>query len=236
MAHFEDEPIALDKAFNPLLMNNEIPVPASVERSHDRGVTLITGPNSGGKTRLLQTMGLCQVLGQSGFFVPAAAARLPILRGLFVSLIENEAFDHAEGRLGREMVRIRSLFEGMNAPSMVILDELCSGTNPSEGTELFTMVLELLERLGVVGYISTHFLDYAQELHRDSSFEGLEFLQVDINDEQRSTYQFVPGVARTSLAAVTAERLGVTFERLLELIEKRQDPVTAPGAQERIAA
>ncbi len=214
--------ISLTGAFNPLLMRQTLPVTASIEREHAHGVTLITGPNSGGKTRLLQTVGLAQIIGQNGLFVPASSARLPVLRGLFVSLIENEAFDHAEGRLGREMVRIRSLFEGMSSPSMVILDELCSGTNPSEGTELFSMVLELLQRLGAVGFVSTHFLDYAQELESEHPFEGLEFRQVEIDANHRSTYQFVPGVAQTSLASVTAERLGVTFERLLELIEKQR--------------
>lgn len=220
-----DQPLRARQAFNPLLFHHaKPPVPTSVERGERWGTTLITGPNSGGKTRLLQTLGLIQILGQSGVFVPAKEAEIPILEGMFVSLIESEASDQAEGRLGREMMRIRSLFEGLNPPAMVILDELCSGTNPSEGTEMFSLVLELLDRLGTVAFISTHFLDYAQVLHDDKPVAGLEFLQVEIDNGQSSTYQFLPGVAKTSLAAVTAERLGVTFEQLSELIEKRQSP------------
>lgn len=221
----DGKPFRAEKAFNPLLMGQSIvPVPTNIERSTAQGVTLLTGPNSGGKTRLLQTLGLTQILGQAGIYTPAAKAEIPLLHGMFVSLIETEAVDHAEGRLGREMMRIRSLFEGLGTPSMVILDELCSGTNPSEGTELFSLVLELLERLGAVAFISTHFLDYAQGLEKDHPFPGLEFLQVEINEEQRSTYQFKPGVATTSLASVTAERLGVTFDQLSELIDRRIDP------------
>lgn len=226
LATFTDErPLRVRRGFNPLLFQQSAPpVPASIERRERWGSTLITGPNSGGKTRLLQTLGLVQMLGQSGVFVPAAEAELPVLEGLFVSLIESEESDHAEGRLGREMMRIRSLFEGLSAPAMVMLDELCSGTNPSEGTEMFSLVLELLERLGTTAFISTHFLDFAEELHRTKPVAGLEFLQVEIDDQQRSTYQFLPGVAKTSLAAVTAERLGVTFEQLSELIDRRRSP------------
>ena len=216
-------PLRVRRAFNPLLFRQpRPPVPADVERAGTIGATVITGPNSGGKTRLLQTLGLCQVLGQSGLWVPAAEARLPLIEGLFVSLVESETSDQAEGRLGREMLRIRGLFEGVTSPAMVILDELCSGTNPSEGTEMFSLVLRLLERLGTVAFISTHFLDYAQTLAEAPPIPGLEFLQVEIDDAQRSTYQFLPGVAETSLAAVTAERLGVTFDQLSELIEHRR--------------
>lgn len=229
----EKAPLRLRSAFNPLLLDMESPpVPADVGRDSLFGVTLVTGPNSGGKTRLLQTLGLVQTLGQSGLYVPAAEARLPIVRGMFVSVIESEAFDQEEGRLGRELVRIRSLFEGVRSPAMVILDELCSGTNPSEGIEMFSLVLRLLERLRTVTFISTHFLDYAQSLYAEKPIRDLEFIHVEIDANQRSTYQFLPGVAPTSLAAVTAERLGVTFESLSKLIDSRLDEEAAPPVEE----
>lgn len=217
----------LRDAFNPLLLVQGRPVPIDVRRDTRLGTTLITGPNSGGKTRLLQAIGLCQVLGQAGLPVPASSAVLPRVRGLFVSLIETESFDEGEGRLGREMVRIRRLFEGLDRPALVLLDELCSGTNPSEGNELFAMVLQLLDRLGAIAFVSTHFLDFARELEGAPPVAGLEFLRVEIDERQRSTYRFVPGVAPTSLASVTAARLGVTFETLAELIDSRH-----PGSDE----
>lgn len=233
LAEFSDSrPIAVDRAFNPLLFSQPSPpVPATVERGRRWGSTVVTGPNSGGKTRLLQTLGLIQVLGQSGVFVPAAGAVLPLVEGMFVSLVESEASDHAEGRLGREMMRIRSLFEGAGSPAMVILDELCSGTNPSEGTEMFSLVLQLLERLGTVSFISTHFLDFAQQLRDSPPVPHLEFLQVEMDDRKHSTYQFIPGVATTSMAAGTARRLGVSFEELSALIQSRvrRGPVKIDG-------
>ena len=219
----EDRPVAIEGLFNPLLLSlTGPPVPCDVRCESTEPVTLITGPNSGGKTRLLQAVGLAQLLGQSGLYVPARRARLRRQHGLFVSLIEEEGAQQTEGRLGRELVRIRALFQDMARRSMVILDELCSGTNPSEGVEVFAMVLRLLRHVQPTAFVTTHFLDFARSLQHDPVIPGLEFLQVEVDEELRSTYQFVPGVAETSLASVTAQRLGVTFELLAASIGRRE--------------
>lgn len=222
LADIVDGPASFEGLFNPLLLEQGMPpVPCDIRLASPNPITLVTGPNSGGKTRLLQAIGLAQLLGQSGLYTPAAAARIHVIPGLFVSLVEDESVEQTEGRLGRELVRIRTLFEEMAEGSMVILDELCSGTNPSEGVEVFEMVLRLLRRVEPIAFVTTHFLDYARSLQNGSAIAGLEFLQVEVDDEQRSTYQFQEGVAKTSLAAVTAQRLGVTFERLSRMIQSR---------------
>jgi DNA mismatch repair protein MutS2 len=224
LAQFDDAaPLRLDRLFNPLLLDlAAAPVPCTIECREPSSITLVTGPNSGGKTRLLQAIGLAQVLGQSGLYAPCRAARLRVENGLFVSLVEEEGASQTEGRLGRELVRIRCLFEEMSPRSMVVLDELCSGTNPSEGIEVFAMVLRLLARVEPNAFVTTHFLDFARSLREQGSIPGLEFLQVQVDARLESTYQFEPGVAETSLAALTAERLGVTFERLAALLAARQ--------------
>jgi len=224
------QPPSLARLFNPLLMTQGIPiVPCDLEGRIDETISIVTGPNSGGKTRLLQSLALAQMLGQSGFFVPASAARLVIATGLFVSLIEEATADQTEGRLGTELIRIRSLFEKTQVGSMVILDELCSGTNPSEGEEIFELVITLLAQLGPQAFITTHFLNLAARIERDPPTSGLAFFQVDLDDAQLPTYQFKRGVAVTSLAHRTAARLGVTREELLALVE-RSRRASAPSA------
>lgn len=225
-----DMPYRLERLGNPLLLD-ESPVPCDVVMDRPRAQSLVTGPNSGGKTRLLQSLGLAQLLGQSGLFVPAAQARIPLLRGMFVSLVETETADQAEGRLGRELLRIRNLFSQVGSPSLVILDELCSGTNPAEGTEIFSLVLRLLDRMGADAFISTHFLDYVRGLEAEPPRDGLRFLQVEPAPEGLSTYQFVDGVAHSSLAAETATRLGVTFEELSRLIDRRASSSARPDPE-----
>ena len=157
--------------------------------------------------------------GNAGFFAPAREAQLAVAPGLFVSLIEEATADQSEGRLGMELIRIRSLFEKLRVGSMVVLDELCSGTNPSEGEEIFELVVTLLAELRPQAFITTHFLQMASRIAQKPPVPGLMFLQVELDKHQFPTYRFVPGVADTSLAHRTAARLGVTREELLALVE-----------------
>jgi len=218
----EEGHIALRGLFNPLLLQTQgPPVSCTVAPQSNAPVTVVTGPNSGGKTRLLQALGLAQLLGQSGLYVPAAAARLPLASSMFASLVHQDGADLTEGRLGTELLRIRTLFQGVNPGAIVLIDELCSGTNPSEAAEIISMVLRLLRKLSPHAFITTHFLDIAKNLEDEPPIDELEFLQVEIDERQASTYQFIPGVATTSLAVGTAQRLGVDFERLARAIEER---------------
>ncbi len=212
----------IEALFNPfLLFEDEPPVACDISATPG-SIVVITGPNSGGKTRLLQAMGLCQLLAQSGLFAPAKAAQLDFTEGMFVSLIHEAHADAKEGRLGTELLRIRRLFEKLSVGSLVLLDELCSGTNPSEGEEIFELVVSLLAEVKPLALISTHFLQFAGRLERERKSNALEFLQVELDDQLEPTYRFVPGVASTSLAQKTAERLGVTRDALQKLVRQRQ--------------
>jgi len=109
------------------------------------------------------------------------------------------------------------------------MDELCSGTNPSEGEEIFELVVRMLTRLKPQALITTHFLAFAARLEHEKKIGDLRFLQVQLGADQRATYQFVPGVARTSLAGQAAARLGVTGEQLMSLIERNIAQAAAPA-------
>lgn len=208
--------------FNPLLLAlMDRPVPTDLETTAASKITLVTGPNSGGKTRLLQAVGITGVLAHCGLFTPCARARMPLAAGLFASIVEFDRADQAEGRLGTELVRLRALFESVPPGSLVLLDELCSGTNPSEAIEIVDMVLRLLGQIQPHALVTTHFLDFASQLQSKTSSDGLAFLQAEVDDCQGATFRFVPGVATTSLAVGTAQRLGVTFEELEQLLENR---------------
>ena len=126
-------------------------------------------------------------------------------------------------------MRIRRLFEECRPGSMILLDELCSGTNPSEAVEIVSLVLDLLRGVSSTAFITTHFLDYtrslqAAEARADGERPGgseLEFLRVVSTEDHVPTYQFTEGVAETSLASNTARRMGVTFDSLADLLVQR---------------
>jgi DNA mismatch repair protein MutS2 len=208
--------------FNPLLLGSVQPVPCSLSLGRAGDTTLITGPNSGGKTRLLQALGIMQLCAQSGMYVPAAEARLPRVPGIFASLSQPAGAEQAEGRLGSELIRIRMLFERAQPGSLVLVDELCSGTSPSEGEELFSLVLELMQELSPRAFVSTHFLKLAASFAKDAGPLSLRFEQVELDARERPTYRFIEGVAETSLARQTAARLGVTREELRALIAQKR--------------
>ena len=154
--------------------------------------------------------------------MPVRGGRIPRAPGLFASLFEEPRPDAPEGHLGMELLRIRRLFERLDVGSLVVLDELCSGTNPSEGEEIARLVLTLLPEIGVQAFVTTHLLQFAARLAHEPPFPALAFLQVELDAQQRPTYRFVPGVARTSLAQQTAARLGVTREELLERVAAKR--------------
>jgi DNA mismatch repair protein MutS2 len=210
--------------YNPLLLLEERPPRPTDLVLGGSAELVVTGPNSGGKTRLLQAIGLTQLLAQAGFFVPARSAELAVRGGLFVSVVEEASADAREGRLGTELLRIRRLFERLAWGSLVIVDELCSGTNPSEAEEIFDLVLSQLAELEPQTIVTTHFLHFAARLEAERPLPRLEFLQVELDENQTPTFGFVPGVATTSLARRTAERLGVTRDALRILVdEARRD-------------
>jgi DNA mismatch repair protein MutS2 len=218
---FPGDALSLEGLYNPLLLASGV-TPAPCEVGAGAGaIVLVTGPNSGGKTRLLQAVAIAQLLADVGLFVPARRASVPRATGLFASLFEDARADQPEGHLGMELLRIRRCFDELDAGALVVIDELCSGTNPSEGEEIAALVLSLLPELGVRGFVTTHLLALAERLAGQMG-SSLEFLQVELDPTERPTYRFVRGVARTSLAHKTAERLGVTRDELLQRIAAKR--------------
>jgi len=221
----ESGSVRLEGLFNPLLLEAGI-VPVTCDVRAPRGaIVIVTGPNSGGKTRLLQGIAIVQLFAEAGLFAPVRSATLPRASGLFASLFEEARSDQPEGHLGMELLRIRRVFDELETGALVVIDELCSGTNPSEGEEIARLVLSLLPELGVQAFVTTHLLQFAARLAEETEqrkVSSLHFLQVELDPYERPTYRFGPGVARTSLAHKTAERLGVTREELLERIEAKK--------------
>jgi DNA mismatch repair protein MutS2 len=219
LPHFSGQGRKISALFNPfLLLEERPPRPCDIATGGFGSIVIITGPNSGGKTRLLQALGLSQVLGQAGLVVPAQAAELPWQDGVFASLSVAPEVDQREGRLGTELLRIRRMFEKLETGALVLVDELCSGTNPAEAEELFGMVVALLIELDAQAFVTTHFLEFASRLEQQRPMQGLEFLCVGLDADKRPTYRFERGVAESALAQQTAQRLGVTYQELSALV------------------
>ena len=213
-------PRTYEDLFNPLLIATQvIPVASCLTVGDSARIVVLTGPNSGGKTRCLEAVGITQMLGEAGFLVPCASARLVRASGMLASMGVEMGASHPEGHLGMELLRVRQVFERLPPGGFVLLDELCSGTNPAEAHELFELVLEALGQLNMQAFVSTHFLDLASRLLRDRR-AGLAFFQVQVDSNRCPTFRVVPSVAQSSLTIETAARLGITRSGLLSLAQR----------------
>lgn len=203
-------------------------------------VFVLTGPNRGGKTTYMQAVGLAQVLAQAGLYVPASEARISPVDGIFTHFPAREHPELDTGRLGEEAGRLRELFSAATPGSLILLNESLSATSPGESLELAREVLAVLRLLGARSIYTTHLHELALEaerLNRESpGSAGMASLvsvaeeggtvEAEGGDEPvptvRRTFKIRPGTpAGRSYAREIAEKHGVSYRRLEELLRKR---------------
>ena len=122
-------------------------------------VTVLTGANMSGKTVLLRTLALSQLMAQAGFFVPAESARLPVFRKVFFFSGDFESIGKGLSSFAHEMAELATILRErrLTTPMFLLLDELARNTNPHEGTAIVNALVEFLSRMDVVAFISTHY-------------------------------------------------------------------------------
>jgi DNA mismatch repair protein MutS2 len=160
----EERDVVLRGALNPLLLaqawnaEGEHPVvPMDIEIRADRPLLVITGPNAGGKTVALKTLGLLALMAQSGFHVPARdGARLPIFSQLFAIVGDDQSVAENLSTFSAFVKQLREVLERVDDRSLVLLDELGAGTDPDDGAALAQAVLETLAERGAMVAASTH--------------------------------------------------------------------------------
>ncbi|MGH7365785.1 MAG: endonuclease MutS2, partial [Candidatus Rokuibacteriota bacterium] len=160
----EDRDVVLRGALNPLLLaqhwNTEGArpvIPMDIEIAAERPVLVITGPNAGGKTVALKTLGLLALMAQSGCHVPArGGARLPVFSQCFAIVGDEQSVAENLSTFSAFVKQLREVLERVDARSLVLLDELGAGTDPDDGAALAQAVLEALAEGGAVVAASTH--------------------------------------------------------------------------------
>lgn len=143
----------LEAARHPLIDN---PVPNDIELTPARRILLITGPNMGGKTALLKTLGLAVLMAQCGLFVAAERAELAFPDRLFVDIGDQQSIQESLSTFAAHLLRLKEVLEKATPHSLALIDELGSGTDPEEGAALAQAFVEGLLAKGVRGLITTH--------------------------------------------------------------------------------
>ena len=233
-----DEPVLkLNKARHPLI-NKENVVPTTIILGETYSSLIITGPNTGGKTVSLKTAGLLTLMTMCGMMIPAGDnSVVGIFSKVLVDIGDEQSIEQSLSTFSSHMTNIVRIIKAANEHSLVLLDELGSGTDPIEGAALAVAILDDLRRKGCRVLATTHYQEvklYAVEQ------EGVENASCEFDvDTLRPTYKLIIGVPGKSNAFAIAKRLGVTdeiiseakslvtdensrFERVIESLEKTQ--------------
>ncbi len=168
----EDKKIQLNKAYHPLLLlkfkeQRRDPVPLTFYLQPENHLLLISGPNAGGKTIVLKTFGLLQLMLQKGFPVPVGKGSVfPVFTDIWVDIGDWQSLDEGLSTYSAKISYMKMLVESVNENSLVLIDELGSGTEPIIGGAIAESVLSELIKLGVYGIITTHYSNLKAFAHK----------------------------------------------------------------------
>jgi DNA mismatch repair ATPase MutS len=209
-----------------LALKNENPVASHAEFGTEGRIAILTGPNSGGKTTYLRSLGLTQVLFQAGLFVPASRARISPVDAILTHFPALET--RQQGRLAEEAVRLREIFQQCTRHSLVLLNETFSSTASGEALYLAQDILAALRTIGARAIFATHLTELAEHLDDieasiagDSRLFGL-IAGVKLNDDGQATATFEIKRGKPlgrSYAQEIARRHGISLEQILQARE-----------------
>jgi DNA mismatch repair protein MutS2 len=188
-------------------------VPLDLELAADRRILVVTGPNAGGKTVALKTAGILALLAQCGLPIPAApGSRVPFLARLVATVGDEQDLLADRSTFSGRLLRLKEAWEGAGPDSLVLLDELGSGTDPEEGSALAVALLEGLLEKRSLGVITTHL---AQLAAAALELDGASCAAMEFDPATgRPTFRLLPGPPGASEALALARRLGLPAEWL----------------------
>ncbi|MDX2179900.1 MAG: Smr/MutS family protein [Bryobacteraceae bacterium] len=243
------ETLSLKNARHPLLADLlERVVPVTVELDRARRVLLVTGPNTGGKTVAMKTVGLCVLMAQCAIPIPCERATLPVFESVLADIGDNQSVAESLSSFSAHAKRLGDILENATPDTLVLLDELGRATDPEEGGALGVAVVDQLRRAGAWVLASTHLK--ALKVY-GATVDGVINASMGFDENAlKPTFQLRVGAPGRSMGLAIAERLGLpahVIERAREslstadrdlgrLMENLERQLEAASAREREAA
>ena len=200
------EMIKLIEAKHPML--GEQAVPLNLEMEPNWNVLVITGPNTGGKTVAIKTVGLLVAMNQSGIQIPAAAgSQLPFFDGIYADIGDQQSITNSVSTFSSHIQNLNDILDNCSSQSLLLLDEVGSSTDPEEGSAIAKAVLEYLAEKGIPTLITTHHSTVTLMAESDNRMKNASF---QLNPEDLTpTYNLILGLPGQSYAMAVATRLGL---------------------------
>ena len=190
-------------------------VPLTIEIGGGSTTVLITGPNAGGKSVAMKTVGILALMVQSGIHIPASPdSEFPIFTQIHVDIGDDQSIENDLSTFSSHVRRLNDILNSVDTHSLVLIDEIGAGTDPSEGGALGAVVLRQLTRAGAFTIATTHHVGLKAFAHETEGMENgaMEFDQTSL----LPTYNFKVGVPGSSYALEIAKRLGMSSKLISE--------------------
>ncbi len=219
-------PLLILQNFSREVIGNDITLSVSSNFRGDQGQTLIiTGPNTGGKTVLLKTLGLLAIMVRAGLMLPVkSGSHARIFKEIFADIGDEQSLEQSLSTFSGHLLNIKQIVEQAGTQSLVLLDEIGAGTDPREGAALAQAILEQLHQLGAWTVVTTHLSELKAMGYANGSFVNASFAFDAVN--LVPTYKLLIGIPGSSQAITIAQCLGLNqsiVDRTNELLKNSKD-------------